>query len=166
MKLQKLRKETFLLLQSRLQDEYNAFYFYRSAANWFENKGYFKAAKFCKAESDDELNHAKKIEEYMVNWNMTPLLPNIETPVLEFKDPVDFIEQAYEIEFDLYQAYELVAGKLFKAEDLGAFKFIQEFIQIQNNSVAEYSDKMNITEGTNRGSKFEMLMLEENLFEG
>lgn len=166
MKLQQLSKETFLLLQGVLQEEYNAFYFYRSGKNWFANKGYFIAATFCEAESDDESRHAKILEKYMVDWNMTPALPNIESPVLEFKDPIDFLEQAYEIEFSLYQKYELVAERLMKANDIGAWNFVQQFIQIQNDSVSEYSDKLNISQGVNRDSKFEMLMIEKNLFKG
>lgn len=164
MNVQKLSKETFLGLQGVLQDEYKAFYFYRSASNWFGTKGFSIAAEFCKAESDDESRHAKIIEQYMVDWNFIPALPDIESPVLEFKNPVDFLNQAYELEFDLYQKYELLAEKLLKAGDIGGWKFVQQFIDIQNTSVIEYSDKLNITEGVNADSKFEMLLIEKKVF--
>jgi ferritin len=161
-----LSQEVVDLLLPRLQDEFNAFYFYRSATNWCQNKGYFKAAKFFKAESDDELSHAKKIEDYIVDWNMTPNLPNIAKPVLEFSDIVDIIEKAYDMEFALYEGYEDTSMKIFKTGDLCVFDFLQFFRITQKESVAEYSDKLNVVEGTNRDSKFEMLMLEETLFEG
>lgn len=56
----KISNDIVQLLQKRLQDEYNAFYLYRSASNWCQNVGFFKAAAFFKAESEDELVHAKK----------------------------------------------------------------------------------------------------------
>lgn len=164
-KPEKLSQEVVDLLLPRLQDEFNAFYFYRSAANWCQNKGFFKAASFFKAESDDELSHAKKIEDYIVDWNMTPNLPNITKPNLEFTDLVEVIEKAYDMEFALYEGYEDTSMKIFKTGDLCVFDFLQFYRVTQKEAVAEYSDKLNVVEGTNRDSKFEMLMLEENLFE-
>lgn len=161
-----LSQEVVNLLLPRLQDEFNAFYFYRSATNWCQNKGFFKAASFFKAESDDELTHAKKIEEYIVDWNVTPNLPNIMKPTLEFTDLVDIIEKAYDMEFALYEGYEDTSMKIFKTGDLCVFDFLQFYRTTQKEAVAEYSDKLNVVEGTNRDSKFEMLMLEETLFEG
>jgi ferritin len=164
-KPEQLSQEVVNLLLPRLQDEFNAFYFYRSATNWCQNKGFFKAAAFFKAESDDELLHAKNIEDYIVDWNMTPSLPNITKPVLEFKDLVEVIEKAYDMEFALYEGYEDTSMKIFKTGDLCVFDFLQAYRVGQKEAVAEYSDKLNVVEGTNRDSKFEMLMLEENLFE-
>jgi ferritin len=164
-KPEQLSQEVVNLLLQRLQDEFNAFYFYRSATNWCQNKGFFKAASFFKAESEDELAHAKKIEDYIVDWNVTPTLPNILVPTLEFTDVVDIIEKAYDMEFSLYEGYEETSMKIFKVGDLCVFDFLQFYRTTQKEAVAEYSDKLNIVEGTNRDSKFEMLMLEENLFE-
>lgn len=163
-KPEKLSQEVMALLNERLQDEFDAFYFYRSATNWCQNKGFFKAAAFFKTDSDDELTHAKKIEDFIVDWNMTPALPNISRPTLEFKDIAEIIEKAYDMEFGLYEKYEDTSMKIFKTGDLCVFDFLQFYRTTQKESVAEYSDKLNVVEGTNRDSKFEMLMLEETLF--
>lgn len=161
-----LSQQVVSLLLERLPDEFKAFYFYRSATNWCQNKGFFKASAFFKAESDDELTHAKKIEDYLVDWNVTPNLPIITPPVLEFSDLIDVVEKAYDMEFALYEGYEDTSMKIFKTGDLCVFDFLQFFRVTQKEAVAEYSDKLNVVEGANRGSKFEMLMLEETLFEG
>jgi ferritin len=161
-----LSQEVVNLLIERLPDEFKAFYFYRSAANWCQNKGFFKAAEFFKAESDDELTHAKKIEDYLVDWNVTPDLSNILKPVLEFTDLIDVIEKAYDMEYALYEGYEDTSMKVFKTGDLCVFDFLQFFRTTQKEAVAEYSDKLNVVEGTNRDSKFEMLLLEKVLFKG
>ena len=64
-KPEKLPKDVVNLLLERLNDEFKAYYFYRSATNWCKNVGYFKAAEFFAKESEDELAHAKKIEDYL-----------------------------------------------------------------------------------------------------
>ena len=80
----KLDKSAVDLILPRLQDEYNAFYFYRSASNFLQNMGYVFAAEYFAGESTDELSHAKGLEDYLVSWNVTPNLPDIDKPVLKF----------------------------------------------------------------------------------
>jgi hypothetical protein len=68
------------------------------------------------------------------------------------------------MEYALYEAYEETSVKIFKTEDLCVFDFLQTYRTKQTKAVAEYSDMINILEGVSLGSKFEMLMLESNLF--
>ena len=163
-KPEKLSQPVINLLLPRLQDEFNAAYFYRSASNWCKNVGYFKAGAFFDKESEDEFGHAKKIENYLVDWNVTPALPTIPKPTLEFANLAEVISKAYEMEYALYEEYEDTSMKIFKTGDLCVFDFLQQYRTGQKDAVAEYSDKINMLEGTNTESKFEMLMLEENLF--
>ena len=164
LKPEKLSQDVVSLLLPRLKDEFGAFYYYRSATNWCQNVGYFKASEFFKQESEDELGHAKKIESYLVDWNITPDLPAILKPELKFDNLLDVIEQAYKMEFALYEAYEETSSKIFKIGDLCVFDFLQEFRSLQKQAVAEYSDKLNMLDGIDPRSKFEMLMLEKKLF--
>jgi ferritin len=163
-KPEKLSQPVINLLLPRLQDEFNAAYFYRSASNWCKNVGYFKAGAFFDKESEDEFGHAKKIENYLVDWNITPALPTIPKPTLDFASIEQVIIMAYEMEYDLYENYEDTSMKIFKTGDLCVFDFLQQYRTGQKDAVAEYSDKLNMLEGTNTSSKFEMLMLEEKLF--
>jgi ferritin len=159
----KLDKDVVDLLLPRLKDEYNAFYFYRAASNWCQGVGYFKAAEFFAKESEDELGHAKKIEQYLVDWNVDPELPTVERPQIMFSGLMEVIESAYEIEYALYEDYEGTSKEMFK-KDLCVFDFLQEFRMLQKQSVAEYSDKLNMLEGVDGKSKFNLLLLEEKLF--
>lgn len=159
----KLDKDVVGLLLPRLKDEYNAFYFYRAASNWCQGVGYFKAAEFFAKESEDELGHAKKIEQYLVDWNVDPELPTVERPQIMFSGLMEVIENAYEIEYALYEDYEGTSMEMFK-KDLCVFDFLQEFRMLQKQSVAEYSDKLNMLEGVDGKSKFNLLLLEEKLF--
>lgn len=158
-----LPKEIVNLLLPRLQDEYTAFIFYRSASNWCKGVGFNKAADYFAKESTDELEHAKGIENFLVDWNVIVKLPEIDTPTVEFKSLVEVIEKAYDLEYSLYESYEDTSVKIFKTNDLCVFDFLQKYRGIQTQSVAEYSDMLNMLEGV-EPTKFNLLLLEENLF--
>lgn len=152
------------LLLARLSDEYTAFYFYRTASNWCQGKGYTKAAEFFKNESTDELSHAKGIEDFLTDWNVTVELPNIESSNLwDFINIVDIIEQAYNLEFNLYTAYNEISTDIFTSGDLATFDFVGKYRDIQRVSVAEYSDKLNLLEDVEL-DKMNILLLEKRLF--
>lgn len=163
-KPESLPKDIVEMLLPRLEDETKAFYFYRAASNYCKNVGYFLAAEFFAKESADELEHAKGIENFLVDWNVTPDLPVIEKPTLEFKGLAEIIEKAYDLEYNLYVEYEETSAKIFKTGDICVFDFLQKYRTIQTQSVAEYSDKINMLDGVNVGDKFQMLMLEKKLF--
>lgn len=163
MKPHSLDKGVVDLLAPRHLDEMDAFYFYRAASNWCQGVGYFKAAEFFAAESQDELEHAAKIEKYLVDWNITVPLPTVPRPQVEFSGLLEVLEEAYKIEYDLYEAYEETSKKLFNM-DLCTFDFLQQFRVIQTKSVAEYSDKLNLLEDVDGKDKFKLLLLEEKLF--
>ena len=160
----KLPQETIDLLLPRLADEFKAFYFYRSLSNWCKNVGFDKAAEYFTKESEDELSHAKKLEDFLVLWNVTPNLPVITQPVLEFSDLADGIQQAYDLEYELYENYEETSIKIMKSGDVCAFDLLQFFRNQQTTSVGEYSDMINKLDGVNTKDKFQMLMLEKKLF--
>jgi ferritin len=163
MKPYSLDKGVVDLLAPRHLDEMDAFYFYRAASNWCQGVGYFKAAAFFAAESQDELEHAAKIEKYLVDWNITVPLPTVPKPRVDFSGLLEVLEEAYKIEYDLYEAYEETSKKLFNM-DLCTFDFLQQFRLIQTKSVAEYSDKLNLLEDVDGKDKFKLLLLEEKLF--
>jgi len=155
-----LPKEVVDVLTPRIGDEHKAFYFYKAASNWCNEKGYFKAAKFFAAESADELTHSEKLEKFIRDWNVIPELNTIETPDIEFEGLVDIIEQAYEMEYELYEAYEDTSKTVFKIGDLCAFDLLQEFRTIQKDSVAQYSDFLNQLELIDPTDKFQLFYFE------
>ena len=129
-------------LLERLGDEYNAMYFYTSVSNWCQGKGYEEAAKFFAKEAETEREHANKIERYITDWNVTFQLPDIERPAKDYMSLIDVVEQAYDIEYDLYEGYEQTSKEMFNL-DLCTFDFLTKYRKIQTESVIEYSDMLN-----------------------
>lgn len=159
-----LPKQVLEMLNSLIPQEHIAFYMYKSAANWCQNNGFTKAAKYFNDESKQELEHSDKLQAFIVDWNCTPELATIAKPQLTFDSLLDVIQKAYKLEYDLYETYEDVSTKILTEGDVCTFDFLAYFRNIQVKSVAEYSDMLNVLEGVNTDNKFELLMLEEKLF--
>lgn len=161
-KLKTLPEKVSQIFQDSLLDEYTASMIYRQGSQWFQNNGFEKAAKFLNAEADAEIGHANGIEQYLTNWNVVYTLPAIPAPENKatFQEWIDLF---YKIEANLYDKYEGRAKQIFELGDMSAFGFIQKYVQIQYESVTEYSDMQNKLLGIT-GGKFELLMLEETLF--
>ena len=164
MKPNSLNKNTIDALLVRLKDEFTAYYFYRSASNWCNNVGFKKAGEYFANESADELVHAKKIENFLVDWNVDVILPAINTPQSTFLNLVDVIEKAYNLEYNLYLGYEFTSDEIISRKEHTTYGFLQFFRDIQLKSVAEYSDMLNLLEWVDIRDKFKLIELQDELF--
>lgn len=160
--LYKLSEKVINILTDRIKDEYVAHYFYRAAANWCQDMNYKKAAEFFKNEADDELEHGKKIQEYMVDFNIQPNIPQANTKH-SFDNLIGIIEGAYKMELGLMKAYNKNSTDLF-TEDITTFDFLTEFREIQKGAVVEYNDLINASNLINKKDKFQVLYFENTYF--
>ena len=150
------------MLNDRLADEYTAHYFYRGAANWCAGVNYKKAAAYFEAEAANELEHAQKLQTYLVDWNCTPTLPSVKFNG-EFSSLIDIVNKAYTIEYALGDKYMAWASQVF-GQHLMTFNFLQEFVDIQNASIAEASDLLNAAQLVDVSNKLDLLHYEERYF--
>ena len=161
---QQLLPEVVGLLTDRIGDEYKAHYFYKNAANWCREKAYFKAAKFFEAEAANELEHADLVQKYLVDWNVLPFIPPVKM-IPSFTSLVDIVNKAYQLEYDLFTAYNVNSTQIFPI-CLATFDFLQELRIGQRQSVAEYSDLLNAAQLVNVSNNFEVLYFENQYFGG
>lgn len=165
MKPFKLEQSVVKLLEKTILEEYNAQYFYQAAANWCTEIGYMNAGKFFLSESNDELTHSQGLQEYLVSWNVVPMLPNIPKPQCEFKTLPEILENAYKMEYDLYEIYEEISNEIFKMGDACTFDFLKKYREIQRLAVAEYSDFLNKLELIDVNNKLSVYLFEKEEFE-
>jgi len=161
-KLYKLDASVIKILTDRIKDEYTAHYYYRSATNWCQDMNYKKAAEFFKNESNDELTHAEKIQEYMTGFNIIPEIPQAPTKH-SFNSLIEIINGAYNIELNLMKAYNKNSQELF-SKDITTFDFLTEYREIQKGAVVEYSDLINASELVNMKDKFQVLYFDQTYF--
>ena len=150
------------LLNQRIKDEYTAHFFYRNAANWCRNKNYKKAAAFFDGEADSELEHAKGIQEYLVDFNIQPVIEQTETNKM-FTSLVEIIGEAYKMEHGLMTAYNQNSAELF-GSDLTTFDFLQDYRKKQKDAVVEYSDLLNALQLIDHNDDFQILYFEQTYF--
>ena len=161
-KLYKLPSKTIKLLTERIKDEYTAHYYYRAATNWCQDMNYKKAAEFFKNEAIDELGHAEKLQEYMVDFNIQPDIPQAPTKH-SFSNLIDIIHGAYKMELQLMKDYNSNSTEIF-TEDITTFDFLTEFREIQKGAVVEYNDLINASNLINKNDKFQVLYFENTYF--
>jgi ferritin len=162
MKPKSLPAEIVQAMEARLKDEYTAHYIYRNAANWCKNVNYPKAAAFFEAEAMDELEHAKSLQDYMTQWNILPQIPVSPVPN-NFTSLIDIVNDAYSFEYGLLESYSALQNALDKTHP-ASFNFIQGFVNIQNESVAVFSDLLNALCLIDVNNKLDLLIFEERYF--
>lgn len=161
-KLYSLSDKVVKMLTDRIKDEYTAHYYYRAAANWCQDMNYVKASEFFKAEAVDELGHAQDVEEYMVGFNVQPEIPQAPTKHT-FKNLIDIINGAYEMELGLMKEYNKNSTDIF-SEDITTFDFLTKYREIQKGAVVEYNDLINASNLIDKTDKFQILYFEQTYF--
>ena len=159
---QDLPSSVIKTLTDRLGDEYTAYYLYRNAANWCKGVNYPKAAAFFEKEAAGELEHATGIQDYLVQWNIHPTIPQVETS-REFSSLIDVINCAYRIEWELLQKYSTDLQEMLR-DHAGTFNFLQKYVDIQVAEVAEYSDYLNALQLIDYKDRLSLLMFEDKYF--
>jgi ferritin len=149
-------------LEARLKDEYTAHLIYKNAANWCKNVGYVKAGAFFEAEAADELTHAQKLQDFMIQWNILPQIPVSTVPNM-MKSLIDCVNSAYTFEYGLLQSYSQIQMEV-DGMHPATFNFVQEFVDIQNHSVGVFSDLLNALMLIDYNNKLDLLMFEDKYF--
>jgi len=157
-----LDDKTIKIITERIKDEYTAHYYYRAAANWCKDMNYKKAAEFFSNEADDELTHAKTLQEYMVDFNVIPEIPQAKIKH-EFNNLIDVVYGAYKMELGLMNSYNKNSQELFNS-DITTYDLFTEFRLIQKGAVVEYNDLINASNLIDKKDKFQVLYFEQTYF--
>ncbi len=157
-----LDDKTIKIITERIKDEYTAHYYYRAASNWCKDMNYKKAAEFFSNEADDELTHAKTLQEYMVDFNVIPEIPQAKTKH-DFDNLIDVVYGAYKMELGLMNSYNKNSQELFNS-DITTYDLFTELRIIQKGAVVEYNDLINASNLIDKKDKFQVLYFEQTYF--
>lgn len=156
-----LTTATVEALNQRISDEYAAHYFYRCAANWCEETNYKKAAEFFSKEADNELEHAKGIQEYLTDFGVIPTMGAINVKKdYHFDTLFEIILSSYEMELDLMNQYNNLSSILLHS-DLTTFDFLTTYRVEQKEAIVEYADLLDAMELIDKEDKFQVLYFEQ-----
>ena len=154
--------KTIKIITERIKDEYTAHYYYRAASNWCKDMNYKKAAEFFSNEADDELTHSKTLQDYMVDFNVIPEIPQAKTKH-DFDNLIDVVYGAYKMELGLMNSYNKNSQELFNS-DITTYDLFTKFRKIQKNAVVEYNDLINASNLIDKKDKFQVLYFEQTYF--
>jgi ferritin len=141
-KLKTLPDSVVTRINERLLDEQTARIFYKAAAAYCDVAGLPNLKKYFIAESESENRHFDKLLDHLTGWNIQPTLTEVKPPE-PFKSLESVLEDAYNMEYALLEAYEKDSQDTFK-ECIGTFNVFTDFVRIQNESVIEYANIINI----------------------
>jgi ferritin len=98
----------------------------------------------------------------LTQWNILPQIPPVTVPN-NFDSLVGIIDEAYDIEYKLLLSYSAFQHAISGVHP-PTFNFIQKYVDIQNDSVAEYSDLLNALHLIDINNKLDLLVFEERYF--
>jgi ferritin len=98
----------------------------------------------------------------MTDFNILPEMSKPE-PNHNFDNLIDIIQTAYEFELKLMKSYNENSHSVFQ-DDLTTFDFLQQFRDIQRESVVEFNDLINGSNLVNKKDKFQVLYFENTYF--
>jgi ferritin len=134
-----LKEEALSLLEELLELEFDQSYTWTYIAMCMQNNGYFRAADYFSDEAKEERGHAGKHIEYLLGRGYEAKLPKIVAPELDLEDLKGAIKYGFELESEVTDKYVKITRKIFDI-DLITYNFLLQFLTIQMDAVAKYSD--------------------------
>lgn len=136
MKKSILTKEEEKAFQKAVGLELYASHFYLYAASCTQRKGLFGFQSYFEKEAKDELKHYKGIRNILNDFGCEAEMPLIEEVDFESDEPMDILQEAYQMELDLLGHYESMASDFSPK----VMQSVLSYIEIQRLSVGEYGD--------------------------
>lgn len=118
-----------------LCDQHNfelySWYVYYTASAWLEAAGFPGMSVWMGKAATEELTHAKRIFEYVLDKNAKLLMKNIKVPPADWNKPLDVFETAYEHERENTGRFQELHKKALEADDHQTASFLNWFLDEQ-----------------------------------
>ncbi|MFH1785199.1 MAG: ferritin [Candidatus Micrarchaeota archaeon] len=155
----KLDKTVESALNKQVNEELYAWYLYLSAAMHLETKNFDGFAAWMKHHADEEMEHAKKIMDYINERGGKVVLKQITAPKTEWKTIQEVFEDAYNHELKVTEMIYDLSNIADDEDDLTTETFLQWFLTEQAEEekiTSELVEKVKMA-GNNMGA---LLMLD------
>ncbi len=135
-----ISKKIAKILNKRINEELYSAYLYMSMASYSDFKGLKGFVNWFNVQIEEELTHAKKFYQYVIDQGERVILDTIEKPPSNFKSPLDLFEKTLEHE-------KLVTSSINKAleiakqeKDNATSIMLQWFVTEQIEEMASAND--------------------------
>ncbi len=126
-------------INTQIRNEYYSSYLYLSMSAYCESKNFSGFASWLRNQSEEELVHAMKFLDYLINRGGRVVLESIEQPASEFGAFLEMFEEVLEHEREvtgmINNIYNLATSKNDQATLVMLHWFIEE--QVEEEKIAE-----------------------------
>ncbi|GMV94318.1 MAG: bacterial non-heme ferritin [Candidatus Hydrogenedentota bacterium] len=126
-------------LNKQLNMELYSAYAYASMAAYFEFKNYNGFANWMRMQAAEEMDHAQKFYQYILNVGGRVVLDAIDKPPADFKSPLSVFKDALEHERKVTKAIYKLVDLANKESHHATSTFLQWFVteQVEEEAVAD-----------------------------
>jgi ferritin len=118
-------------LNSQLNAELYSSYLYLSMGTWFESEDMSGFASWMKVQAQEELSHAMKIHDYIVQRGDRVTLTRIDSPPTEWESPLNAFEHVYAHEQKVTGLINQLVNLAISLGDHATNNFLQWFVAEQ-----------------------------------
>ena len=118
-------------LNAQINAELHAFYTYLSMSAYFESQGYPGFAAWMRHHSDEEMVHAMKIYDYIIDRRSVVRLQAIAAPRTEWSTPLDVLKDALAHEQHVTRLINDLVALAREERDYATDSFLQWFVDEQ-----------------------------------
>ena len=136
-------------INTQIRNEYYSSYLYLSMAAYCESKNFPGFASWLRKQSEEELVHAMKFLDYLIDRGGRVILESIEQPASEFGAFVEMFEEVLEHEREvtgmINNIYDLATSKNDQATLVMLHWFIEEQVE-EEKSAEEVVEQLKLAE--------------------
>ncbi|MBC7081040.1 MAG: ferritin [Thermoplasmatales archaeon] len=119
------------MLNNQINAEFYSAYLYLSMSNYYEGMNLKGFAKWMKIQAKEELGHAMKIYEYVIERGEKVKLMKIESPPSEWSSPLNAFEEAYAHEVKITKMINNIYAVAMEEKDFATVSMLKWFIDEQ-----------------------------------
>lgn len=134
-----IKKDVQDAINNQIRNEYYSSYLYLSMASYCESINYEGFASWLREQSKEELEHAMRLFDYMVDRDGRVILESIDKPPSEFGSLLEMFQQVHDHEKEvtsmINQLYEIANNENDHATAVELHWFIQEQVEEEKTSL-------------------------------
>lgn len=135
------------ILNEQIKNELQSSQIYRGMTCWLDDNGWIGASRYYFKSSDEELEHMRKIYNYLFDKNCLAKVPATDEVEQEFKTIREIVEKSLEHEIEVTENWEKISNLAKKEGDNSTHLFAQWFINEQKEEEEKFRNilfKMNL----------------------
>jgi len=118
-------------MNEQIKNEFYSAYQYLSMAAYCESANLPGFANWMRAQSQEEMGHAMKLYDFILDRNGRVVLQAMDQPVVDFDSPLEVFEQALEHEREVTAMINDLYGLAVRENDYASQAFLQWFVTEQ-----------------------------------